>query len=442
MKARLRYSLLLVALLAFSVVQAQAAEITVDGTTCTLADAIITAINNRDEGGCVGSGTYVYGHNNVVLETDVLLTAPLPEITTIITIEGQGHTINGNNDANVGSVLNIISTGDLTLNEAIVTHGYTALGGGIYNDGNVALTNSMVSDNTATSHGGGIYGYGNITLTNSTISGNTATLSSGGIGSTFGSVTLISSTVSGNTAGEAGGISSQEGSVTLLNSTVSNNTAENIGGIKNVDGSLTLVNSTVSSNTATAHVVGGVYNLQYESDAIVTLTHSTISNNTAEENIGGIYNYDGTVTLTSSLISGNIALGLVNELANDNMGSINANSYNVFGHNAETNTDAFLNFTPSGNDVNATSDGTNTPLASILDTTLTNNGGPTQTHALPSGSPAIDLDTTCSAGLSEDQRGEVRPSGAGCDAGAFEFESTLPHDNNTGFLPAVYLLLL
>lgn len=73
---------------------------------------------------------------------------------------------------------------------------------------------------------------------------------------------------------------------------------------------------------------------------------------------------------------------------------------------------------------------------------LADNGGLTKTHALVAGSPAIDLDAACSAGLSQDQRGEARPSGAGCDAGAFEFDSTLPHDNNTGFLPAMYLLLL
>ncbi|MDU9047970.1 MAG: choice-of-anchor Q domain-containing protein [Candidatus Electrothrix sp. Rat3] len=442
MKTHLRYWLCLIVLLALSVSSAHSADITVDGSTCTLADAITAAINNRDEGGCVGSGTYVYGHNNVVLETDVSLDAALPEITATITIKGNGHTINGNNNPNVGSVLNIISTGDLTLNDTIVTHGYTMLGGGIYNDGSIALTNSMVSDNIATSHGGGIYGYGNITLTNSTISGNIATFSSGGIDSIFGSVTLISSTVSDNTAAEAGGISKQEGSVTLLNSTVSNNTAEAIGGIKNVDGNIILTNSTVSGNTATVHV-GGIYNFQSSSDATVTLINSTVTNNTAEQNVGGIYNYDGTVTLTSSLISGNTAGGEVNEVCNENDGTINADSHNVFGHDNETDAEAFYSFTPKDNDINATSDGTNTSLASILDTTLANNGGPTQTHALVAGSPAIDLDPSCNGGLiTDDQRGEARPSGAGCDAGSFEFDSTLPDDNNSGFLPAMYLLLL
>jgi hypothetical protein len=48
------------------------------------------------------------------------------------------------------------------------------------------------------------------------------------------------------------------------------------------------------------------------------------------------------------------------------------------------------------------------------------NGGPTKTHALVKGSPAIDaapVDSDCPA---VDQRGVARPQGAGCDIGAFE----------------------
>ena len=52
---------------------------------------------------------------------------------------------------------------------------------------------------------------------------------------------------------------------------------------------------------------------------------------------------------------------------------------------------------------------------------LQDNGGPTQTHALLAGSPAIDaaLLANCPA---TDQRGVSRPQGPGCDIGAFELE--------------------
>jgi len=55
---------------------------------------------------------------------------------------------------------------------------------------------------------------------------------------------------------------------------------------------------------------------------------------------------------------------------------------------------------------------------------LADNGGPTWTHALLAGSPAIDAadDAACVAppinGV--DQRGVARPQGVGCDVGAFE----------------------
>jgi hypothetical protein len=63
---------------------------------------------------------------------------------------------------------------------------------------------------------------------------------------------------------------------------------------------------------------------------------------------------------------------------------------------------------------------------------LQNNGGPTQTMALPSGSPAIDagnpIGCTDNTGhlLTTDQRGFPRPDNedtGGCDMGAYESQS-------------------
>jgi len=73
---------------------------------------------------------------------------------------------------------------------------------------------------------------------------------------------------------------------------------------------------------------------------------------------------------------------------------------------------------------------------------LQDNGGPTQTHALLSGSPAIDaaLLANCPAA---DQRGVSRPQGAGCDSGAYEFgqESIAPTITiNTPADGAIYIL--
>jgi hypothetical protein len=51
---------------------------------------------------------------------------------------------------------------------------------------------------------------------------------------------------------------------------------------------------------------------------------------------------------------------------------------------------------------------------------LADNGGPTQTHALLPGSPAIDAASDDCPPPATDQRGVSRPQGAKCDIGAFE----------------------
>ncbi len=134
------------------------------------------------------------------------------------------------------------------------------------------------------------------------------------------------------------------------------------------------------------------------------------------------------MTINRSIISGNNG-----EEIRRNGGTINANNRNLFGHSGVTNAQAFVNFAPGASDRTATSDGTiPTPLGNILNTTLADNGGPTLTHALVSGSPAIDYipttDANCNPGVTRDQRGAFRGNGVGfggsaCDIGAFEFAS-------------------
>jgi hypothetical protein len=101
---------------------------------------------------------------------------------------------------------------------------------------------------------------------------------------------------------------------------------------------------------------------------------------------------------------------------------------NLFGHRELPNAQAVSGFTPGSTDITATSNGNNpTGLSNILNSTLANNGGPTRTHALVAGSPAIDTvaDGTCPP-PNQDQRGVRRPQdgdndgAAICDTGAFE----------------------
>jgi len=232
----------------------------------------------------------------------------------------------------------------------------------------------------------------------STLSGNSANFGGGGIHNTnSGTLTVTNSTLSGNSANAWGGgiINTGSSTLTVINSTLSGNMAYEGGGIHSNNGTLTVRDSTISDNSA--NTGGGIYK-------------------------GGLT----TMIVRFSLISGNSAVSRGDEIYNSGRWTI-ISAFNVFGHNGQSNADAFsgvTGFTPGANDFNATSDGgIPTALASILDTTLADNGGPTQTHALVAGSPAIDFAGAC--GLATDQRGVARPQGA-CDAGAFELVTNQP----------------
>ena len=261
-------------------------------------------------------------------------------------------------------------------------------------DASVMLTHSTVSGNSAGYGGGGIYiGEAVLTLNSSAVSGNSTESDGGGIYADSSTVTLNASLVSGNSAGSVGGILASSSTVTLNSSTVSGNSA-------GLD-------------------AGGIY----AGNAVLVLNSSTVSGNSAGSNGGGIYARSlSTVTLNSCLISGNTA-SQGKEIYN-NGSTVNAAGFNLFGHGSESSGDSFVDFTPGNRDVNATADGMNTPLVSILNPTLADNGGPTQTHALPTNSPAIDLDAICRTNLTEDQRSYTRPANSDCDAGAFEYDDS------------------
>ncbi|MCI5133258.1 MAG: hypothetical protein D3904_17540, partial [Candidatus Electrothrix sp. EH2] len=216
-----------------------------------------------------------------------------------------------------------------------------------------------------------------------------------------------------------------DGDLILNNATITggNHVHENGGGPGNggglciaYDGIAELNNVTISGNTA-ANYGGGIFSCL---NCKLTLNNCTISDNTADYG-GGIHMTLNPPSLEnilrSSIISGNTASVVGNEIYADIlMGSV-ASEFNVFGHSGETDAQAFSGFTPGGSDLTTTSDGTDpTALADIIDPLA--DIGCALTHALPEGSPAIDLDEVCSTGLTEDQCGESRPVGDYCDRSA------------------------
>ena len=335
------------------------------------------------------------------------------ELTNSSVISNSGGKGGGIANSHVGSPPPSAALPTLALTNSTVSGNTAGLGGGIFNDAELTLTNSTISDNTASDSGGGIVSAsdaGSITLTNSTISGNTATLG-GGIMNQV-ALILTNSTVSGNTAQESGGGIWSNRSATLTNSTISNNTSNsNGGGIMVRGGTLNLISSTIAGNTA--RLGGGIFNDRQT----VTLTNSTVSGNTGLFGVGGIYNDGGgTLHVANSTISANVGLGLLSDgnvefvntiIANSPLGPDCGGGFTSLGHNLDS--DGTCNLT----------DPTDLPNTDPLLGPLQDNGGPTLTHALLPGSPAIDAGDD-DAAPTTDQRGVPRPQGETSDIGAYE----------------------
>jgi hypothetical protein len=342
-----------------------------------------------------------------------------------------GHTVtiqsltimSGFTNESGGGIFNDGAT--LTLNYCAVANNFSGFaGGGIYNSGagaTMTIVNSTVTGNLlplgsqigSSGNGAGIYNNGTLAIDHSTVSGNSflnfdprPILGGDGAGiySFGGALTISSSTVSGNNANrQAGGIFNG-GTLEITDSTISGNRAQYSGGGIQNQGTMVVRNTTLSGNTANykdTGVGGGIVNW----NGTLTITHSTFSGNAADGAGGGIRN-GGTVEI------GNSILGAGSQGANIS----NGGSSTVTSHGYNLSSD------DGGGFLKATGDQINTnPVLGSLQ----NNGGPTFTHALLTGSPAINAgDPNFNPPPVYDQRGfgHQRVVGGRIDVGSFEFQ--------------------
>lgn len=368
-KARYLLANLLAILLLMGGGPAISASITVNTATddfgsvtsnCSLREAIQSANNNADFGGCSHSGVYSAVITDVItlptltsggftltrIGTDDNNNSGDLDIDGLLTIQGVSRNnslIRGNTldpDSNRHRLVHVIagalSLRDLTLQDG-VEDGATAGGGLRSEPGSTSvLTRVVVTANRAGGNAGGILNRGTMTLNDSLVSNNIAEAASLGGGGLFNSpgasLTLNDTRVLGNTANtdgdnpvSGGGIYS-DGALVLDNSVVDGNLADGRrpvidipasgGGIYS-NGTLHVVQSSVTHNEVAGSSTsgGGIFvgNAGEETDRSV-VEHSVISFNLVRSldtggRGGGIHN-DFTLQaaafrIEDSVISGN-----------------------------------------------------------------------------------------------------------------------------------------
>ena len=341
------------------------------------------------------------------------------QIAAAATVSISGVTIRNGNSSTLGG--GILNDGTLTLSDSSVTGNVVAgandWGGGIYNSGTMSIVRSDISGNMTGNHnayGGGIMNQGEMTITDSTISGNATYGGSSPFSPGFGGgiftttlhvgdeLRIQNSTISGNSAAVGGGIHKTGAPLIAINSTISGNfSAGDGGGIYASAGTTSLFNVTITQNTANSDEVGvGIGGgITSAAGATVIFLNSIIAQNEFV-----------VVTQGGNLLKLDDCAGTLTSL------SIN-NIMGADGDGVDTS--------------HCTVGGTYTAADPALGP-LQDNGGPTQTHALLAGSPAIDAGTSggCTDDLSttitQDQRGIARPQDgdanhvAKCDIGAYE----------------------
>ena len=315
----------------------------------------------------------------------------LPLITSSITIQGNGARIRRQAEP-AFRLLTVSKAGNLTLQDVDLSHGLSFNGGGILNNGTLAIQRSTISGNSG-QIGAGISNRGTLTIGNSTITGSKygSGIWNGGVGYSYaassvsslkpgafcfyysgyyghgspgvycfyvysGALTISNSTISKNSGGAGGGILNYSGTVAISNSTISGNKASSGGAAFNSGGSFDfygkyfspgqvgIVDSTISKNSA--YLGGGIFN-----QGAFTVENTTISGNKSDNDGGGIFNsagfsdyygHDlpgGDLSLVDSTVSQNRAKDSGGGLVH--YGSLNISNSVISGNKAKIGADVF-----------------------------------------------------------------------------------------------------
>jgi Concanavalin A-like lectin/glucanases superfamily/FG-GAP-like repeat/HYR domain len=374
--------------------------VTFDVVVCPVTN-VVTSLANSGPGSlheaielsndCPGTNYIVFGVTGTIV-----LTNALPGVSDPLFILGPGP---ASLTVARGSDPQLDCFGIFYLNEfdiawisgLTISNGCDSAGGGVYNTGNGVLSNCVVTGNTAFGGegGAGIYNESDLLIVDCSIVGNTATNNARG-----------------------GGIYTVGNLLVVINSLITDNSSQREGGglyVTSSDAALT--NVTFSGNNSATNG-GGIYLSSFGDFVAASVT---IASNTAAAAGGGIYDDDNDEgELKNTIVAGNTASS-----GPDVEGMLVSLGHNLIGDGSGSS--GFVDGT-MGDQVGTSG----SPINPLLGP-LQNNGGPTLTHALPPGSPALNSGTNDLAPLT-DQRGAgfARINAGTIDIGAYEAPCASP----------------
>ncbi|TNF33537.1 MAG: hypothetical protein EP329_08230 [Deltaproteobacteria bacterium] len=315
------------------------------------------------------------------LSGTITVSTPIPIKDKALTLVGPGAEVLTVSGGDQSGIFIVDAAGAaVTLSGLTLAHGAATNGGAIdVANGALVLDAVTLSDNVATDYGGAVNldlaNGSSLTVTRSIFRGNTADFG----GAFVGNADLVSATLfEGNHAGVSGGAIA--GRVTVVNSTFSGNQSGNQGGAISTTGSgESLVTAcTFARNTATTK--GGAIYHSPDADHVLRVFASLFGGNSASEG-PSIHASEQLVTSFDVLTDASGATGM-----------------------------------PAATDMVAAQ----VPLPELAD-----NGGPTPTILPPPVARDVVSAAACAQTDGVDQRGEARPPGQACDAGAVEVQSAV-----------------
>lgn len=358
-----------------------------------------------------------------------------------------------------------IDTGFTTITGCTFVNNVSLEDGGAINSRGaaVAVNDSQFIGNSAVNGGAlRLFSGGSMVFNDCTFTGNLATYGGGAIAANSGALNINRGTFDGNRStwsssylatANGGALSLTSTSTNITGVEFLNNQSWRGGAVFAYSSSVTILNSLFQGNAANSSWTGGA--VHGDVNAVVTVKNSTLLGNSAG-NGGALYGRQGTFNWVNCTVTGNTSF-VIGDGDGANGGAVSGGTITncIIAGNVDNKDLDGAELSAGGNLVgfviNALTSGDlfGTALTGPIDPQLdplADHGGPVQTMAIRSTSPARDLGVFASAATATDGRGYPR-YGTRPDAGAYEFSpiptgfqvTTLEDQVLTGQLPVIDL---